>query len=144
MSDALLSKLFTRSARLQIVRLLPGLPILKMGSLLSNAASQKFVRKQLRTVAEVKERTCCPVAKTVIGCPERACWTKVGITKPPAWLWREPATLNGRITNAFKPRHRLLIVIASIRVLPIAYSMRALYWVGIRMSSFSPRRPLRP
>ena len=55
-----------------------------------------------------------------------ACWTKVGITKPPARDWRGPTTLNGRITKPRRPRWRLLIVAASVSVLAIAYSSRTL------------------
>ena len=84
------------------------------------------VMKRARSVALRKARSCPPPAKTVSGRPASACCTNVGITNPPARDWRGPATLNGRMTNARRPRWRLLIVAASVSVLAIAYSRRAL------------------
>ena len=55
--------------------------------------------KRARSVALRKARSWPPPAKTVSGRPARACWTKVGITNPPARDWRGPPTLNGRMTK---------------------------------------------
>ena len=104
-----------------------GLPTLKIGRSLAKACVG-VVGDEAGEVgrADRNARSWPPPAKTVSGRPARACWTKVGITKPPARDWRGPPTLNGRITKPRRPRWRLLIVAASVSVLAIAYSSRAL------------------
>ena len=90
-----------------------GLPRLKIGCPLANAASRWSTMKRDSSLAARNARTCWPPANTVSGRPSSACCTNVGTTNPPARDWRGPATLNGRTTRprqavvAAVDRHRL-------------------------------------